>query len=195
MADRDEIEREKKRIRGMVVEISQLAKQDLDESEFFQAFLDRVVYSLVAKGGAVWTLSHAGTLELRSQVKWREIGLVEHPQNLQRHALLLQKTFAGGKDVVIAPHADEAAAEGPCNPTDWLLVLGVLKVNQDPKGVVIRSGRLRAGGPKLDEYPTGIVEIFQRPGAPPTTQRGYLKFLMQMCELAGDFLKRRYGSN
>ena len=31
--------------------------------------------------------------------------------------------------------------------------------------------------------------MFQRPGARVATQRGYLNFLDQMCELAGDYLK------
>ena len=35
------------------------------------------------------------------------------------------------------------------------------------------------------------MEIFQRPDAQPVTQRGYLKFLMQMCELAAEWLKTR----
>jgi hypothetical protein len=36
-----------------------------------------------------------------------------------------------------------------------------------------------------------VVEVFQRPGARLTTQRGYLRFLLQVCEFAGDFLKGR----
>jgi hypothetical protein len=35
------------------------------------------------------------------------------------------------------------------------------------------------------------VEVFQRPGARITTQRGYLRFLLQVCEFAGDFLRAR----
>ena len=35
----------------------------------------------------------------------------------------------------------------------------------------------------------GVIEIFQRPGAASTVQRGYLQFLLQMCELASDYLK------
>jgi len=33
----------------------------------------------------------------------------------------------------------------------------------------------------------GIVEIFQRPGGQPNTQRGYLKFLLRMCERADGY--------
>ena len=42
-----------------------------------------------------------------------------------------------------------------------------------------------------DQGPQGVVEIFQRPGARVTTQRGYLRFLLQVCEFAGDFLEGR----
>ena len=42
-----------------------------------------------------------------------------------------------------------------------------------------------------DQGPQGVVEVFQRPGARIATQRGYLRFLLQVCEFAGDFLKCR----
>ena len=42
-----------------------------------------------------------------------------------------------------------------------------------------------------DQGPQGVIEIFQRAGARITTQRGYLRFLLQVCEFAGDFLKGR----
>jgi multidrug efflux pump subunit AcrA (membrane-fusion protein) len=35
----------------------------------------------------------------------------------------------------------------------------------------------------------GLIEIFQRPGTAPDTQRGYLRFLQQMCELAAEWLR------
>ncbi len=34
-----------------------------------------------------------------------------------------------------------------------------------------------------------MIEIFQRPDTAPDTQRGYLKFLQQMCELAAEWLR------
>ena len=63
----------------------------------------------------------------------------------------------------------QAGDEAPAaNPTGFLLLLGLLKTDLET---------------------IGVVEIFQRAEAGPTTQKGYLRFLMQMCELAGDFLK------
>ncbi|MCB0117367.1 MAG: HlyD family efflux transporter periplasmic adaptor subunit, partial [Caldilineaceae bacterium] len=56
------------------------------------------------------------------------------------------------------------------NPTDSLLILACIRV---------------------EEETIALVEIFQRPNAGPTTQRGYLRFLVQMCELGGDYFKTR----
>ena len=40
-----------------------------------------------------------------------------------------------------------------------------------------------------DGHNDGLIEIFQRPGTAPDTQRGYLRFLQQMCELAAEWLR------
>src|SRR5262249_51470648 len=47
------------------------------------------------------------------------------------------------------------------------------------------------GPVQIEGEPKGLVEIFQRPSSDIRTQRGYLKFLLQMCELMGDFLRSR----
>jgi multidrug efflux pump subunit AcrA (membrane-fusion protein) len=164
------IEQTKQQIRNLVVEIAQLAKQDVGAREFYGSFLDRVVSALAAVGGAVWTVSDAGALELQYQINFRETRLADNQQSLQRHGMLLQKTMAGGEGALVAPHSGEGDGDQPGNPTDFLLIMGLLKVDREAKG---------------------LVEIFQRPGSPPTTQRGYLKFLLQMCELASEYLKNR----
>ena len=191
MTDRDRVEHTKQQIRWRVGEIAQIAKRTIDPRQFFDAFLDGLVDCLAAKGGAIWTLDRAGDLQLEYEIHWRETHLAENQTNLRRHDMLLRNTLLGGEGVVVAPRFGEGGDDQPCNPTEFLLVLGVLKVDREPKGVAIRSGRILASGlAKVDQYPTGIVEIFQRPGAPSTTQRGYLKFLGQMCELANDYLRR-----
>ncbi len=42
---------------------------------------------------------------------------------------------------------------------------------------------------RVDQEAIGLVEVFQRPGTGPTTQRGYLRFLNQMTDLASDYFK------
>ncbi|HEV3021012.1 MAG TPA: GAF domain-containing protein, partial [Pirellulales bacterium] len=164
------IEQTKQQIRGLVVEIAQLAKQDLTAREFYGAFLDRVVSALAAIGGAVWAVGDNGGIELQYQINLHETRLAENQQNLARHGALLQRTLTSGEGALVGPHSGEGEEGQAANPTDFLLILGPLMVDKDARGV---------------------VEVFQRPGAAPTTQRGYLKFLLQMCDLASDYLKTR----
>lgn len=164
------IEQTKQQIRSLVVEIAQLSKQDLGAREFYAAFLDRVVSALAAIGGAVWAMSEGGGLELQYQSNLRETRLAENQEKMSCHAQLLQRVMASGEGGLVQPHSGDGQNGQASNPSDFLLILGPIKIDQETKGV---------------------VEIFQRPGAPPTTQRGYLKFLMQMCDLASDFLKTR----
>ncbi len=164
------IEQTKQQIRSLVVEIAQLSKQDLGAREFYAAFLDRVVSALAAIGGAVWAMSEGGGLELQYQSNLRETRLAENQEKMSCHAQLLQRVMTSGEGGLVQPHSGDGQNGQASNPSDFLLILGPIKIDQETKGV---------------------VEIFQRPGAPPTTQRGYLKFLMQMCDLASDFLKTR----
>jgi len=164
------IEQTKQQIRSLVVEIANLSKQDLDVREFYGAFLDRVISALAAIGGAVWAISEAGGLELQYQSNLRETHLADNQESLNAHGQLLQKIVASGEGGLVQPRSGDGQNGQASNPSDFLLILGPIKLDQDTKGV---------------------VEVFQRPGAPPTTQRGYLKFLLQMCDLASDFLKTR----
>ena len=45
------------------------------------------------------------------------------------------------------------------------------------------------GALKHEGQHDGLIEIFQRPDTAPDTQRGYLRFLQQMCELATEWLR------
>ncbi|HUY35514.1 MAG TPA: HlyD family efflux transporter periplasmic adaptor subunit [Pirellulales bacterium] len=164
------IEQTKQQIRGLVVEIAQLAKQELTAREFYGAFLDRVVSALAAVGGAVWAVGDHGGIELQYQINLHETRLAENQQDLARHGALLQRALTSGEGALVGPHSGEGDEGQAANPTDFLLILGPLMVDKDARGV---------------------VEVFQRPGAAPTTQRGYLKFLLQMCDLASDYLKTR----
>ncbi|MEX0714584.1 MAG: efflux RND transporter periplasmic adaptor subunit [Pirellulales bacterium] len=164
------VEQTKQQIRSLVVEIAQLAKQDLSARDFYGEFLSRVVSALAAMGGAVWAPGESGGLELQYQINLRDTRLPESQENLVRHGMLVHKTLTSGEGALVAPHSGEGENGQAGNPTDFLLILGPVKVDQDTRGV---------------------VEIFQRPGAPTTTQRGYLKFLLQMCDLASDYLKNR----
>jgi hypothetical protein len=161
------IEQTKQQIRSLVAEIAQLAKEDISPEEFYGGFLTRVVSALAAVGGAVWTTNEEGRLALQYQINIQETNLRESEEANAQHSRLLYKILADGEPVILPPHSGGGEGEAG-NPTDFLILLGLLKTD------------LEVGG---------VVEVFQRTDSGIATQKGYLRFLIQMCELAGDYLK------
>ena len=150
-------------------EIAQLSKSDVAPAQYYDALLNRVVSALAAVGGAVWTLEQ-GRLDLQYQINLRQTGLAESPQDQQRHGRLLQQVMQSGEGMLVAPHSGTGDDDEAANSTPFLLLLGPLKSDQEVQGV---------------------IEVFQRPDTALSVQQGYLRFLMQMCDLAGDYLKTR----
>jgi hypothetical protein len=164
------IEQTKQQIRGLVSEIAQLSKSELQADEYYAAFLQRIISALAAVGGAVWILRDGRRLELAYHIKMSETLLAPESEDATKHFALLTQVVAGGEPTLVPPMSAAADERAGGNPTQFLLVLSPLKG---------------------DNQIEGVVEIFQRPDAQPVTQRGYLKFLVQMCELAGEWLKTR----
>jgi multidrug efflux pump subunit AcrA (membrane-fusion protein) len=171
--DAEQVERAKREIQGLVQEISELSRTEIAPTDFYNAMLNKVVAALAAPGGAVWTMAASGGLQLAYQINLQQTGLIENQVGQQQHGRLLHQVLLGTDGSLIAPHsgtgdATDSDENAAANPTEFLLVLAPMRNDQGPQGV---------------------LEIFQRPGARLTTQRGYLRFLLQICEFAGDFLK------
>jgi hypothetical protein len=168
--DPDLVQQTRAEIRHLAREIAELCQSDLPLDEFYEAFLIRVVSALAAVGGAVWSQDADGRLRLRYQVNVSQAGLTAEDAGISCHARLLERTVAARQPALVPPESSLANSDEAGNPTPWLLLLGVLTI---------------------DDNARAVVEIFQRPSGGPVTQRGYLRFLSQMCDLADDFLKNR----
>ena len=77
--DAAEVERAKREIQGLVQEIAELSRSEISPAEFYDAMLNKVVAALAAPGGAVWTMSDTGGLQLAYQINLRQTGLIENP--------------------------------------------------------------------------------------------------------------------
>ena len=165
--DTQYVQATKQQVRNMVAEIAQLAKSDADAAQFYEALLTRAVSALVATGGAIWMLDDEQRLQLKYQINLQGTGLAESEEAQVKHHRLLQHSLKKSEGMLVAPQSGGQGEEEGANPTDWLLVLGPVM---------------------SDRAVRGVIEIFQRPGAGPVTQRGYLRFLLQLCELAGNYL-------
>ena len=155
----------------LVNEIAAFAESDMNTQDFYGEMLPRVVSALAAFGGAVWALEDQDRIALQCQVNFPESLLAEKDDEKQgRHIGLIQQVFGGGEGLLAPPHGGAGEEGEAANPTDFLLVLGPL-----------RSGH----------EIVGVVEIFQRPHTGVATQQGYLRFLLQICHIASDFLTRK----
>lgn len=162
------VETTKRQIRDMVAQITELEKQtELGAEEYFAAFLPLVVSCLAAHGGAAW-IGTGSDLKLAYCFKQEKFEINED-RFRGDHFLLVQNIFRQGKPSVIPPGEDLGAGAG-CNATGSLLLFSPIK------------GMTRN---------VGIVEIFQRPEIGESTSRGSLRFLLQMCILAGESFAMR----
>ena len=164
----ESIEQTKQQIRTLVAEISQLSKSEIGPEEYYAAFLQRIVSALAAVGGAVWMLAEGRRLQLTYQINLSQGLLDNSSDDATKHFRLLDQVLHSDEGVLVPPLSGASDERGGSNPTRFLLVLAPLR---------------------SDGNVEGIVEVFQRPDSPPNTQRGYLRFLQQMCELAGEWLK------
>ncbi|MCL4855622.1 MAG: hypothetical protein KJZ78_30010 [Bryobacteraceae bacterium] len=149
------------KIRTLVQEITELSKHNMPPREFCKEFLSRVVAALAAGGGAIWAVN-GSELAPRCQINPDIAVLLDNAEDQAGHIRLLRQVLSAGRGVLVQPRS--GGEDRLVNPTDLLLILAPLRA-----------------GTKL----VGIVEIYQRPNAAPMTQKGYLRFVVQMCEIAG----------
>lgn len=164
----EKLEETRQEIRVLVGEIARLAREDLEPGEFCAEFLGRVVSAMAAIGGAVWMAEDGQRLALLRQVNLQQTRIQDQSEEEQgHHSRLLQKAFSDNEGLLVAPHGAGGQVD---NPTDYLLVLAPLRTDLET---------------------VGVLEVFQRPDTAPEAQRGYLRFALQMCQLAGDFFRSR----
>ena len=164
------IEQTKQQIRGLVQQIAQLSRSDVDAEEFYSEVLQKVVTALAAVGGAVWTVTPDKRLKLDYQINISRELLQTDSAEAQRHLRLLQQVITSGEAKLAPPQSGGAEPNSPGNPTNALLVLAPMLT---------------------DDSVEGVLEVFQRPDSQPASQQGYLRFLVQMSQLVGDWLKSR----
>ncbi len=165
--DPELLDQTRTQIRGLVSEIEALSRSEVTPPEFYEGFLNKLVQALAAEAGAIWVLGEGGRLELAYQINLRNTKLADRKEDQEKHGRCLRKIVTSGQGTLSAPHSGEGDGQTG-NPTEYLLVLGPLRSDQEMQG---------------------LVEIFQRPNPRPAVERGYLRFVQQMCELAGDYLK------
>ena len=147
------IEKTKQQIRGLVQEIAQLSRSDLEPDQYYAEVMHRIVTALAAIGGAVWTINNERQLRLDYQINLKQDLLDPQSEEAQRHVRLLQQVISSGEAKLVPPLSGAGDSESAGNPTNSLLVLAPMK---------------------SDDSVEGVLEIFQRPDSQTGSQKGYL---------------------
>ncbi|MBR5243640.1 MAG: HlyD family efflux transporter periplasmic adaptor subunit [Thermoguttaceae bacterium] len=169
------LEQTKRQIRVLVNEIAEISRSSASPEEFQAEFLPRVVTALGAVGGAFWSADETGRLSLGYQVNLQEAKLHEDEEANKKHSAFLYNALRSTEtDMIVPPHSGGEGANDGGNPTDFLVVVGVVATELER---------------------VGIVEIFQRPDSNPAAQKGYLQFVRQVTRYAADFYKNRQLKN
>jgi len=159
-----------RQIEKLVEEIADLSRSEISAGEFYKELLGRVVSGLAAPAATVWTRAAGGELQPRYRIDPPDEDLSEGDQRWPGRGRLIEAVLADGKPRLVPPRSS-AADDGPVeNPTPYLLALCPWSV---------------------DDELAGVIEVFQRPGASPQVQRGYVEFLSVICELVTDFHRNR----
>ncbi|WP_153556539.1 efflux RND transporter periplasmic adaptor subunit [Roseimaritima sediminicola] len=162
------IEETKQQIRVLVNEIAALTKGGATAEEFFPEFLQRVITALAAVGGAVWLMDEDQQPRLKYQINVGQSLLEDDSNDAIQHNRLINRISRSGQSLIVPPYSGTADGDQEGNPTRYLLVIAPLS---------------------HDGKTDGLIEVFQRPDTAPETQKGYLKFLQQMCDLATEWLR------
>jgi len=156
-------------IDDLIETVAGLAESELSPTEFYAALMDRIVPALAATAGAVWTGGPDRRIELQYQVNLPDGLLSEQGEEARRHARLVAHVLTTGKGRLSPPRSGATDGDRAANPTDLALILC----------------------PWRFEQTSGVVELFERPGASPAARQGCLRLLSAIAELVADFHRNR----
>ncbi|HWE39143.1 MAG TPA: HlyD family efflux transporter periplasmic adaptor subunit [Isosphaeraceae bacterium] len=168
--DQGLLEQTKNQIRKLVAEIAELAESDIQPQDFHVEFLNRVVAAVAASGGALWLLDGRGSLKLQHHLEFQLSGLLDGRVRTQPHDALLGCMIQASQPQIIPPGAAVEGVPNAGNPTGFALILAPLFV---------------------DKQVVGLVEILMDPTRRAASQKSTLRFVSDLCDLAGQYLKNR----
>lgn len=162
-------------IQEVVQQVTKLSRASVDAERFYRELVDQSLRLMAALGGAVWLKKPSG-LALEYQVNLAQAGVTVSPESSDSpdiaereaaHLQLLQQILDKGQPRAISPQSS-GGGTSPQNPTDSLLLLAPINI---------------------DDRPYGVLEVFQRADVSPAACQGFLRFLGALADLAGDYIR------
>ncbi len=166
------VQETRREIAEIVREVATAVRSDRTADEFLTLLVDRILRAMAAEGVMIWRCEDEGEVSYRCIKRLGTVTDRSIPSSsAATHARLLWEVASDGQPVVVpaTPGADDP--DVPANPMEVPVALVPIECESTPRGT---------------EY---LLEVFLEPGCGVTTQRGYLRFVAQMADLAGEFLR------
>ncbi len=169
----------RREIAEIVREVAAAVRSDRTADEFLSLLVDRILRAMAAEGVMVWRRSETSTSREKSgNVKYQcvhRLGRITDQSipaiSAATHRRLLWEVASDRQPVVVPATPGACDVDVPANPMEVPVAL-----------VAIELESLHCGA----DY---LLEVFLEPDCGVATQRGYLRFVAQMADLAGEFLR------
>ncbi|MCC9645331.1 HlyD family efflux transporter periplasmic adaptor subunit [Rhodopirellula sp. JC740] len=171
------VDQARQEITQIVREVAAASHQPRQRAEYLRFLADRVLRAMAGHGVVIWTRpdqesSSANDYSAECRLgRVTDVALVD--EAVAVHQCLLSEVADDGVPVVVPSTPDARQPDVPANPLPYPAAIVPIRI--DP------SSRL----------PEGLIEVFLEDGGTAASQRGSLRFLAQMADLAGEFLRTR----
>ncbi len=168
------VDQARQEISQIVREVAAAARSDETRENYLRFLSDRILRAMAAHGVVIWHADDAAEGLYRYQAA-HCLGTVTHrgfdETTSAVHDRLLLEVAGQNAPVVVPPTPRASDVDVPANPTEH--PAAIVPILVDPSVAL----------------PTWLLEVFLEPGGSPTSQRGALRFLAQMGDLAAEFLR------
>jgi hypothetical protein len=170
------IEQERRKLTRRLEEVERMCESTAPPSVFYGEMLKRLLESLAAPAGVVWTRTAQGNLQLQFQINLSEVGLDRTPEGRQAHDELLRFAFNQQQPgpLHLPPRSGVGARQegqpAAGNPTDYLLLLVPIVQN---------------------DQVAGLIEVWQNPTRPASAVPGFLQYMGLMANLASRYQRHQ----
>ncbi len=169
-----DLEQERRRIAQRLEETARLSESSVPAGAFYGEMLKRLLETLAAPAGAVWTRTAQGHLQLQYQINLKEIGLDQNEETRVAHEELLRQAATQMRPFHVPPRSGVGVREegkpAAGNLTDQLLLIAPIMVNQQT---------------------AGIIEVWQQGNRPTQAIAGWLQFMTYMAELCSRYQRNQ----
>lgn len=174
----ESVDHARQEISQIVREVAAAQRSERGRDQYLRFLADRILRAMAAHGVVIWHAPDDVSSQSEGMFRYRaehRIGAITDQQfDNQRsviHDRLLLEVAGQNSPVVVPPTPGAAEPDVPANPTEYPAAMVPIPVD-----------------PTLS-LPSYLLEVFLEPGGSPASQRGSLRFLAQMGNLASEFLR------